>query len=80
MPFFLGTWLAVFTGNLGVVVYQSVTQRHPRSFLPITTLALEIIIFALWAMYWTVLYPAYFTPFRHLPTPPVRPPCIQPCR
>ncbi|KAK8126999.1 cytochrome P450 monooxygenase, partial [Apiospora kogelbergensis] len=34
-----------------------------------TTLTADAVSFFLWSFYWMVLYPAYFTPFLHLPTP-----------
>jgi hypothetical protein len=71
MASFLGSWLALLACTLGAFLYQVVTGYRFMDLLP-TILALEVASFVSWAFYWIVLYPSYFTPFRHLPTPPVR--------
>ncbi|KAF5004819.1 hypothetical protein FDECE_8696 [Fusarium decemcellulare] len=67
----IGCWLSVFTSTLGVVVWDLIISHRVRSLTPILLLV-EILFFASWFMYWTVVYPTYLTPFGHLPTPPTR--------
>jgi len=72
MPGFVAEWLLIWVCTWGAVIYhqQPFGHSHASSSM-ISLLALETVALVAWALYWMVLYPAYFTPFRHLPTPPV---------
>lgn len=71
MVLFLELWLPLSACTIGTLVYRLFTDVSRTG--PIFTLvAIELGTLLLWGIYWTVLYPRYLTPFRHLPTPPVR--------
>jgi hypothetical protein len=68
---FLEAWLLTWSCTLSTAFFQAVTGYKVVGFT-IPLLVLELASLPLWGLYWTVLYPSYFTPFRNLPTPPVR--------
>ena len=70
MPAFLEIWLPLVACTIVVLFYKSFTD-HDAVRTILSLLGLELGSLGLWAIYWMILYPAYFTPFRHLPTPPV---------
>lgn len=70
MPAFLEIWLPLVACTTVVLFYKSFTDHDAVGTIS-SLLAIELGSLGLWAIYWMVLYPAYFTPFRHLPTPPV---------
>ncbi|KAK4119457.1 cytochrome P450 [Parathielavia appendiculata] len=71
MPGFVASWLSIWVCTCGAVIYQALGRSNGFSSLTIL-LAIEIVALIAWALYWMLFYPAYFTPFRHLPTPPGR--------
>ncbi|OJJ34620.1 hypothetical protein ASPWEDRAFT_52779 [Aspergillus wentii DTO 134E9] len=70
MASFLASWLAIVACTLTTLAYKAISL-HSLDFV-LGALAFEFISFIGWAFYWIVLYPAYLTPFRRLPTPPNR--------
>ncbi|ORY67812.1 cytochrome P450 [Pseudomassariella vexata] len=71
MPTFLEIWLPLWACTSSALLFKYLTD--PSGAKPVTTLlTLELCSLGLWAIYWMILYPSYFTPFRHLPTPPGR--------
>jgi hypothetical protein len=71
MARFLEVWLPLSACTLGALLYRSLTDLS-RTGPIFTLLAVELGSLVLWGIYWMILYPNYFTPFHHLPTPPVR--------
>ncbi|KAE8154019.1 cytochrome P450 [Aspergillus avenaceus] len=71
MASFLGSWLILVVSTVGISLYHVITSRPTLLFIS-SVVALEVISFVVWAFYWVVLYPVYFTPFRNIPTPPNR--------
>jgi hypothetical protein len=69
---FLEAWLSLFACTLSALFYKALTSGYPSMGLLLILLAVEFVSLVLWAFYWIVLYPSYFTPFRHLATPSVR--------
>lgn len=69
---FLDIWLPLVGCTISGTIYEEVRQRHllPKVGL-IPVFGGEVLAFVLWLTYWTWLYPAYFTPFRHIATPSV---------
>lgn len=70
---FLAPWMVLTWSTLVAMIYQWITGRRILpgiGLLPI--LGAELLTLILWALYWMWLYPAYLTPFHHLPTPPRR--------
>jgi hypothetical protein len=72
MPDFLGVWLPLWICTWIAAVVQYVSHRNHGFVTVITFLVAEFGALVIWAFYGMVLYPRYFTPFRQLPTPPVR--------
>ncbi|KAH8651294.1 cytochrome P450 [Xylariales sp. PMI_506] len=72
MPDFFGVWLSISVCTWGAVFYRYVGDLDYASTPTVAVLALELASLIVWALYWVVLYPKYFTPFLHLPTPSVR--------
>lgn len=63
-------WVVALFADLTTVLYQIIRGRPLSTTQSILLVGLGAS--AAWRMlYWLVLYPKYFTPFRHLPTPPV---------
>jgi len=72
MPAFLEVWLPLVGCTL-VALIQRVSSAGLDAANPVLlVLAAEVGTAALWGIYWMVLYPAYFTPFRNIPTPAKR--------
>ncbi|KAH8169119.1 cytochrome p450 domain-containing protein [Sarocladium implicatum] len=70
---FLDILLPLTGCTIGGIIYENVRHRPivPKvGLLPV--LGVELLAFISWLLYWTWLYPAYFTPFRHLATPKKR--------
>jgi hypothetical protein len=72
MPDFFGVWLSISVCTWCAVFYQYLGELHYASTPTIALLAIELAALMVWVLNWMVLYPNYFTPFRHLPTPSVR--------
>lgn len=70
---FLDLWLPFVGWTISGIVYEKIRQKTLLAVDLVPLLGLEILVFASWATYWILLYPAYFTPFKNLPTPPVSP-------
>ncbi|KAI1759405.1 cytochrome P450 [Hypoxylon sp. FL1150] len=68
---FLGLWLSSFALTWGALIHQ-VYHGGVYTASLLQLIALELGVFVCWACYWMILYPRYFTPFRHLPTSPNR--------
>lgn len=70
MAHFVPWWASLLTLTLLSISFEKFRQRpiHDAQLAFVAILLLS----ACWqAIYWSILYPAYFTPFRHLPTPKV---------
>lgn len=71
MPGFLGIWLPICVCTWCALLYQFLGGLDYASPPTVAIIIVELAALLAWALYWIVLYPNYFTPFRHLPTPPV---------
>jgi hypothetical protein len=63
-------------GAIGILGLSFALLRHLPALsvgrsLAATFAVLYVLALAAEVAYWLVLYPAYFTPFKHLPVPPV---------
>jgi hypothetical protein len=67
-------WAAIVLGIAGL--FNGLTSHHALKMSYTLTTATGIFFFALlyWILYTLILYPRYFSPFRHLPTPKVNKP------
>lgn len=72
MPDFFGIWLPVCVCTWCAVFYRYLHDLDYASTPTVAVLAMQLAALVVWVIYWMVLYPKYFTPFRHLPTPSVR--------
>jgi hypothetical protein len=70
MVLFLEIWLPLSACTLGTLLYKSLTDVSHTGLI-LAVLGVELGSLLLWAFYWMILYPNFFSPFRHLPTPPV---------
>lgn len=71
MPGFFGIWLPIWVCTCCAVLYRYLSDLEYTSLPIITVVVAELVALVVWGLYWTTLYPNYFTPFRHLPTPSV---------
>ena len=71
MPAFLELWLPLVGCTLLALAHKIYGAGRDDAVPVLILLAAEAVTAVLWGIYWMVLYPAYFTPFRHLPTPAV---------
>lgn len=67
---FLELWLLLFGVTCAAVLRNSYLGGTAAPLL-FKLIGLELGALGIWAVYWMVLYPKYFTPFRNLPTPAV---------
>ena len=68
MPQILRKGLPLCVCMVGTVWYSNF-DHGPR--LIVSLLGLGLVASSVWVVYWMVLYPKHFSPFRHLPTPSV---------
>ncbi|KAH6674350.1 cytochrome P450 [Halenospora varia] len=68
MILFLNAWLMLFACTCSAVFFKVLTGTFALSSI-LLLLAVEFLSLIVWGAYWIILYPNYFTPFRHLPTP-----------
>ncbi|KAF0637667.1 hypothetical protein FPSE5266_20286 [Fusarium pseudograminearum] len=67
----IGLWLVAVIATFSLCVWELVFLLSiPKSV--VVCLLAESLFFVAWFFYWTVIYPKYLTPFRHLPTPASR--------
>ncbi|KXH26577.1 hypothetical protein CSIM01_02878 [Colletotrichum simmondsii] len=71
MSVILNAWLLAVFCTCSTLLYQLIAGSDGSGSV-LGLLGLEILFLTLWVGYWIVLYPTYFTPLRHLPTPPKR--------
>ena len=70
MAYFLPWWTALLSADVLSIVYQAVRGQRIKN-VQLAFLGI-LVVSAIWqTVYWLILYPKYFTPFRDLPTPPV---------
>ena len=74
MAGFFGIWLPISVSTFCAVLYRYLSGLNYTSVPIISAVVIELAALVVWVLYWMVLYPNYFTPFRHLPTPVV---CIE---
>lgn len=67
---FLAIWLSAFSLTSSSLIHQ-VYAGGPYTSQLLKLGAIEIGVFTVWAIYWMILYPRYFTPFRDIATPKV---------
>jgi hypothetical protein len=70
MPSAFDYWVVLVSGDLCVIALHLVRGREVPSWLGDVFLGL-VVAACLYSIYCLALYPRYFTPFRHLPTPKV---------
>ncbi|KAJ6088621.1 hypothetical protein N7486_009882 [Penicillium sp. IBT 16267x] len=68
MRSFLEIWLCALTLTVGGIVHQAFVGGHYTA-LFYNLIGAELCAFVGFAVYWMILYPRYFTPFRDIPTP-----------
>ena len=74
MAHFLPWWIALLSADVLSIAIQAIRGQRSTS-VQLGVLGVLVISALGQTTYWLFLYPKYFTPFRHLPTPPVSGPC-----